>query len=441
MHGVDGAMALVPVLGGVLALLCLGAAYRSGRKARLIENLPTCSTHGVFIGLVELKGTAESSEPLTSFLASVRCVQFTWRVEEHWSRTVTETYRDSNGRTQTRTRRESGWKSVATGGDAEPFYLKDECGVVLVRPEGAKIESKRVFEKSCGRSDPLYYEKGPAGAVAHSDHRRRFIEEAIPLHHEIYVMGQARERQDMVAPEIAHDTAAPMFLISTRTEAQIRAGHRCAYWVWTVLGMVLFVAGLLIFLREGLNVGGGSMIGPLLGAGGYGTAALGAWVWLSYNSLIDLRQRVRRAWSQVDVQLKRRNDLIPRLVEVVQALRSHEADTQGALAQLRSQLAATAPGETGPDPHGLGKMLLALRERYPELKAQEGFTRLQDNLVDTENRIALARGYFNEIATHFNTRLQTVPERFVAQLARMQPKPLMAAAEFERAPLRVKLAE
>jgi hypothetical protein len=183
------------------------------------------------------------------------------------------------------------------------------------------------------------------------------------------------------------------------------------------------------------------MIGPLLGAGGYGTAALGAWVWLSYNSLIDLRQRVRRAWSQVDVQLKRRNDLIPRLVEVVQALRSHEADTQGALAQLRSQLAATAPGETGPDPHGLGKMLLALRERYPELKAQEGFTRLQDNLVDTENRIALARGYFNEIATHFNTRLQTVPERFVAQLARMQPKPLMAAAEFERAPLRVKLAE
>jgi hypothetical protein len=441
MHGVDGAMALVPVLGGVLALLCLGAAYRSGRKARLIENLPTCSTHGVFIGLVELKGTAESSEPLTSFLASVRCVQFTWRVEEHWSRTVTETYRDSNGRTQTRTRRESGWKSVATGGDAEPFYLKDECGVVLVRPEGAKIESKRVFEKSCGRSDPLYYGKGPAGAVAHSDHRRRFIEEAIPLHHEIYVMGQARERQDMVAPEIAHDTAAPMFLISTRTEAQIRAGHRCAYWVWTVLGMVLFVAGLMIFLREGLNVGGGSMIGPLLGAGGYGTAALGAWVWLSYNSLIDLRQRVRRAWSQVDVQLKRRNDLIPRLVEVVQALRSHEADTQGALAQLRSQLAATAPGETGPDPHGLGKMLLALRERYPELKAQEGFTRLQDNLVDTENRIALARGYFNEIATHFNTRLQTVPERFVAQLARMQPKPLMAAAEFERAPLRVKLAE
>ena len=73
-------MVLVPLLGGVWALLCLGAAYRSGRRARLIENLPTCSTHGIFIGLVELKGTAESSAPLTSCLASMRCVQFAWQV-------------------------------------------------------------------------------------------------------------------------------------------------------------------------------------------------------------------------------------------------------------------------------------------------------------------------------------------------------------------------
>lgn len=441
MHGVDGAMVLVPLLGGVLALLCLGAAYRSGHKARLIENLPTCSTHGIFIGLVELKGNAESSAPMTSFLASVRCVQFTWRVEEHWSRTVTETYRDNNGQTRTRTRHESGWKTVGTGDDAQPFYLKDEHGVVLVRPDGAKIEPKRVFEKSCGRSDPLYYAKGPAGAVANSDHRRRFVEEAIPLHHAIYVMGQARERDDIVAPEIAHDPTAPIFLISTRSEAQIRASHRVAYWVWTMVGLVMFVAGLVIFLHEGQGAGDLSMVGPGLGVAGYVTAAIGAWVWLSYNSLIDLRQRVRRAWSQVDVQLKRRIDLIPPLVEVVQALRTHETETQTALTELRAQLAATAPGEAGPDPHGLGTMLLALREQYPELKAQDGFARLQHNLTDTENRIALARGYFNEIATHFNTRLQSVPERFVAQLARMQPKPLMATAAFERAPVQVALAD
>jgi hypothetical protein len=254
-------------------------------------------------------------------------------------------------------------------------------------------------------------------------------------------MGQARERQDIVAPEIAHDPAAPIFLISTRTEAQVRAGHRMAYWVWTILGLILFVTGMVVFLRVVGSTRDLTFVGPGMGAAGYLGVAICTWVWLSYNSLIDLRQRVRRAWSQIDIQLKRRNDLIRPLVAVVQAMRSHEADTQAALAELRSQLTATEPGEAGPDPHGLGTMLMALREKYPELNAQEGFAILQHNLIDTENRIALARGYFNEIATHFNTRLQTVPDRFVGRLAGMQPKVLMSAAEFERASVQVVLAE
>jgi hypothetical protein len=441
MHGADGPILFVPILGGVLAWLCLWAAYRSGRRARLIENLPTCTTQGVFIGLVELKGTAESSMPLTSFLAEARCVHFDWHVEERWSRTVQETYRDKDGKTRTRTRHESGWKTVGHGGEAQPFYLKDKEGVVLVRPEKAEIEAIRVFERTCGRTDPLYYAKGPRAAVMDSDHRRRFFEQAIPLHQTIYVMGQAREREDVVAAEIAHDPMAPIFLISTRTEAQIRSGHRWADWGWTILGLILFVAGLAIVSHADRGAVGFSPIGPVVGACAYVVAAVGAWFWLSYNSLIDLRQRVRRAWSQVEVQLKRRNDLIPTLVEVVKALRSHEAETQTALAELRTQLNATAPGETGPDPHGLGGRLLALSERYPDLKAVQGFQSLQRNLADTENRIALARGYFNEITTHFNTRLQTVPDRFVAQLAGMKPKPLMAAAEFERAGVKVNLAD
>jgi hypothetical protein len=441
MHGADGAILFVPVLGGVFAWLCLWAAYRSGHKARLIENLPTCTTQGVFIGLVELKGTAQSSLPLTSFLAEARCVYFDWRVEERWSRTVHETYRDSDGKTRTRTRRESGWKTVGNGGEAQPFYLKDKEGVVLVRPEKARIEAVRVFEQTCGRSDPLYYAKGPRAAVINSDHRRRFVEQAIPLHQTLYVMGQAREREDMVAAEIAHDPMAPIFLISTRTEAQIRSGHRWAYWGWNILGLILFVAGLVIVSHAHRGAGAVSLFGLVVGGCGYVAAAAGTWLWLAYNSLIDLRQRVRRAWSQVEIQLKRRNDLIPTLVEVVKALRSHEAETQTALAELRTQLSATAPGEAGPDPHGMGGMLLGLSERYPDLKAVQGFAGLQRNLADTENRIALARGYFNEIATHFNTRLQIVPERFVAQLAGMKPKPLMATAEFERAAVRVTLAD
>jgi len=440
MDAVTSPTVWVPLVGALLALLCLWLAYRAGRKSRLIENIPTSTTQGVFIGLVELKGTAESTAPLTSYLAERPCVYYAWTVEEHWSRTVTETYRDGRGNARTRTRRESGWKTVASGGEMQPFYLKDAEGVVWIQPEGAAIETLQMFHQSCGPADPLYFAKGPAHSVSDSDHRRRFIEQAVPLHQAIYVMGQARERSDVVAPEIARDDHAPMFLISVRTEEQIRSGHRFAHGAWTVFGLVLWMAGLVILFRM-RNASAAVPVGMVaLGGFGYLAAAGLAWLWLAYNSLIDLRQRVRRAWSQVDVQLKRRSDLIPNLVEVIQALRGHETETQTALAGLRAQLEATPPGVTGPDAHAISARLRALIERHPELKAQDGFVQLQRNLADTENRIALARGYFNEITTHYNTRLETVPERFVARLAVMKPQALMAAAEFERAPVAVELA-
>jgi hypothetical protein len=433
-------MTIVPLAGTVVALLCLWAAYRTGRRVRLMENIPTSTTQGVFIGLVELKGTAESTHPLVSHLAAQPCVYYAWTVDEHWSRTVTETYRDAKGNRRTRTRRESGWKTVASGGELAPFYLKDADGEVLIQPEGATIETLEVFHETCGPDAPLYYAKGPPDAVSHSDHRRRFIEQALPLHRPIYVMGQARERTDVVAAEIAHDPLAPMFLISVRTEEQIRSGHRFAYWGWTVFGLLLCLVAWGFYLRAASGADALPVGGLLLGGAGYLAAAAGGWLWLAYNSLVDLRQRVHRAWSQVEVQLKRRHDLIPSLVEVVRSSKAHEAETQTALAGLRAQLSATPPGRDGPDYEGLTAPLRALIERYPELQAQEGFDALQRNLADTENRIALARGYFNEIATHFNTRLETVPERFVARLAGMQPQVLMAAARFERAALEINLA-
>src|SRR5690348_6038361 len=105
----------LPLAGALLSVFCLIGAFRAGRKRRFIDNLPTCKTTGVFIGLVEVKGTAESGRPLISYLAERECVAYQWSVEEHWSRTVTETYTDQNGKTQTRTRQESGWTTVAQG--------------------------------------------------------------------------------------------------------------------------------------------------------------------------------------------------------------------------------------------------------------------------------------------------------------------------------------
>lgn len=439
MQGAEGSLVLPIVVSSVLALVFLAGGYRTGRRGKLIENIPTSSTAGVFIGLVELKGVIESAKPLTSHLSACSCVHFHWKVEEHWSRTVTETYRDSKGRTRTRTRRQSGWKTVASGGQTMPFYLRDQDGTLLIRPDEATLQPLSVFSRTCGMSDPLYYGKGPPGAVMHSDFRRRFSEVALPVGQTIYVMGQARERPDVVAPEIAHDPEAPMFLISVHGEQQIQSRHRLGFIGWNVGGLVA-VAASLGFLARGFSADT-TFYTLILVAGAvvYVQLAGIAWLWMAYNSLIDLRQRVHRAWSQVDVQLKRRHDLIPALAEVVQGLQGHEREVQVELANLRTQLSATSPGEDGPDHHGVAASIRVLAENYPELKAIDGFEALQKNLTDTEQRIALARGYFNEIATHFNTRLQTVPERFVGQLAKMKPRALLAAQDFERAPVKVEI--
>jgi hypothetical protein len=429
----------LPLLGAVLALVSLIFAFRDGRRRRLIENLPTSKTSGVFIGLVEVKGTAESAQPLTSYLAEQACVHYAWTVEEHWSRTVTETYTDDKGHVQTRTRTESGWAQVASGGEMMPFYLQDDCGVILVRPDGAKIEPLKIFDTICTPLNPLYYGKGPAMPVMDSTLQRHFLELAIPLKTNLFVMGQARERQDVVAPEIAADKNAPMFLISTRTAEQVSSGMKWGARGWILFGLVAAVGGTL--WRDGeLNVDLAARVLVYVAiAAGYFFTGLLAWVWMVFNSLVDLRQRVRAAWALVDIQLKRRFDLIPNLVNCVKGYRDHEASLQTELAALRSQLNATAPGVAGPDPGAVSAQVVAIAERYPELKADTAFLSLQKTLSDTEQRIALARSYFNDIATHYNTRLETVPERFVAALGAMKPQALMEANDFERAPVTVNL--
>jgi hypothetical protein len=427
----------LPLAGSFLALLCLFAAFRTGRRRRLIDCLPTSKTTGVFIGLVELKGTAEVAQPLTSFLAEAPCVHFHWSVQEHWSRTVTETYTDEKGNTRTRTRHESGWTTIAENGQMIPFYLQDDCGEVLVRPEGAKIEPAEMFDLTVGIGDPLYYGKGPAMPVPNSDFRRRFYEAGIRHHAKVYLVGQARERQDVVAPEIAADDNAPMFLISTRSEEQVSSGMKWGERGWTFLGLVLSV-GSVVWHDIALNIRWEDQLPLYFGVGfAFAVCAAFAWLWMVYNSLVDVRQRVRQAWSLVDVQLQRRHDLIPNLVTVVKGYRDYEQRLQPELAALRSEAMATPPGVSGPDFNAVSKTVIAIAERYPDLKANENFLALQKSLSDTEQRIALARSYFNDIATHYNTQLEVVPECYVAMLGGMKPQTLMAANDFERAPVKI----
>ena len=428
------------VLGSLAALGCLIGVFWALRHKRIIDDLPTSMTQGVFIGLAELKGTAESETPLTSYLAGALCVQYAWQIDEHWSRTVTETYTDSKGHTQTRTRTESGWTKVAGDSQSIPFYLKDDTGVIRVVPDGAKIHSVKTYDETASRGSSLYFGKGPEHEIANSTHKRRFHETALSLHTVLYVMGQARERQDVVAAEIAHDKNAPMFLISTQTEKQVSAGYGRWFWLLLVLGLICAIGGAVASDMLG-NINKWLSWQPfvLASVGLLVVLAIG-WVWTVYNSLINLHHRLEQGWSQVDVQLKRRHDLIPNLVQTVEGYRAYESETQRLLTELRMQAEATPQGVAGPDFKGIAPMLRVTIERYPDLKASESFLRLQQALVDAEQRIALARDYFNDIATFYNTRLGIVPDRFVAGLARLHSQTLMSAADFERAPIQVKLA-
>ena len=423
---------MLPLLIGSLASVgCLVGAFVCLRRKRLIDDLPTSRTQGVFIGLTELKGSAESETPLTSYLGGLRCVQYEWKVEEHWSRTVT--YVDSKG---VHTHTESGWTVVAKGGENPPFYLKDDTGIIRIVPEGASIHGVSSFNCTCGMKDPVYFAKGPASAIANSTHQRRFKESALPLHVPLYIMGQARECKDIVAAEIACDKGAPIFIISTKTEKQITTTYVWLIWLWLILGLLFSLGG--VFISKANAAGAALSWQPfVIATGGYLVALTLGWTWTVYNSLVTLRNRVNQAWSQVDIQLKRRADLIPNLVKCVEGYSSHEKSVQELVATMRSQ---TEISVGKGDLRGYGPALLAVAERYPLLKADQSFLALQKSLSDTEQRIALARGYFNDIVTFYNTRLEVIPDRFVGRMARLFRQNLLRTADLERAPIEVHLA-
>jgi LemA protein len=141
------------------------------------------------------------------------------------------------------------------------------------------------------------------------------------------------------------------------------------------------------------------------------------WVIGTYNSLIGGRNRVQESWSDIDVQLKRRYDLIPNLVETVKGYAAHEKETLDAVIQARSKaMGAQTVAEHAQAENMLSgalKSLFALAEAYPQLRAVESFSKLQDELSDTENKIQAARRFYNTNVMAFNTKLQMFPTNLI----------------------------
>ncbi len=158
---------------------------------------------------------------------------------------------------------------------------------------------------------------------------------------------------------------------------------------------------------------------------------------LAYNSIVRLRNQVDNGWSQIDVQIKRRADLIPNLVETVKGYAAHESGTFEAVVQARNaSITATSPAEAaaaeGPINAALGK-LFALAEAYPDLKADANFRQLQEEITSTEDRIAYARQFYNDSVTHFHNKIDTFPGVFVAKMGNFPHRELFEAADADRA--------
>jgi LemA protein len=163
---------------------------------------------------------------------------------------------------------------------------------------------------------------------------------------------------------------------------------------------------------------------------------------LLYNNLVRLRNRIEGAWAQIDVQLKRRYDLIPNLVETVKGYASHERETLDAVVRARNAAgAASGPADQAQAETQVTaalRQVFALSEAYPDLKANQGFLQLQEELSGTESRISYARQYYNDTVLRYNTKIQTFPAVVIANAMQFKEREYFEADDTSRGPVQVK---
>ncbi len=174
----------------------------------------------------------------------------------------------------------------------------------------------------------------------------------------------------------------------------------------------------------GAGLLGGAVLVVLLVLAGV-VAVVALWFVFTYNGLVRLRNQVKNAWSQIDVQLKRRYDLIPNLIETVKGYAAPEKETFERVVQARQRGIDASNVKDQQEAEnmitGALRKLFALSEAYPDLKANENFLALQEELSSTENKIGFARQYYNDTVKDFNTRQEMFPANLVASMLGFQP--------------------
>lgn len=437
-------MAVVAVAALVL-LLAGGFGLAMWRRRWLIADLPTSDAAHVFVGMNEVAGTAVPfDQPIVAPYSATECV---------WYRSVLEREVRSNNDNRR-------WKTEADHQSEAPFWIEDRTGRILVRPKGASVDAPRRHRTEHGGRPQRYGRMsvlsslagtGSLPALSVDTSRYRTTEWYLLPGDPVYALGEATMRTDAVALELA--PSDPVTGVKKRPLLLCHGDERTAARRTSAIAVLLLLLTMAAAatlpaafhaLREAQDDGPApgapplleSQRGAMLVAAGLVVGVLAVlYVVRLFNRLVSVRNRAQAAWSLIDIHLRRRHDLLPRLAEVVAGAAGHEHDVQAEVARLRTRGALGAP-EALPDrstieategvdrADGAGAArLLAVAEAYPALRADEGFRALQAELVRTEDGVAFARGFYNDAINVLRDRRQRFPGLVLAPLV---PVPSLA---------------
>ncbi len=386
---------LLPI-GFVLASLFAWFALRLIRIKRIQENLPTSKTAGVTYGLAEVVGSLDNEDGHELFKGPVSGVLCCWYRE------LVEEKRGSG--------KNSKWVTIRDETRKQPFVIKDDEGEIRAFPGHADIITKHRTSERRGN--------------------RRYTEWRLSPGDELYVLGKARldkTRGDSLV--FGHEKGSP-YIIANIPEAAVMLQK-------AIKGMGLLAVGIsLLFLATiwlSGSGGGFSSVDFLLAAAIAPLLLTAVMFVLMYNDLVFLRERCERNWSNIQVSLKKRADLIPRLEAVVKEYMTHETHLQQGLALLRArsgEISTTGDMDQYMAAEHVSIAELSARiEQYPELKATAMIQDFHRRLVKLENEVALIRSGFNDAVTQYKTRLGTFPDNILARLFRFSPRPLLSYSE------------
>ncbi|HEY4376473.1 MAG TPA: LemA family protein [Acidimicrobiales bacterium] len=451
----------------IVALVLASIAFwKAWLRKWEVDDTPTSTCRGVFFGRNEVDAPAQPTQPLSSPLDRVPCVWFQWHLERY----------QSNGKS-------SSWVTVEKRATAAPFWLQDPSGRVLVRPRGAEIEAhdsgdRRIdrnyavpytiwqlrqwtlvgedqIERQQSMADAAFREQPGQGHWFHTDigiplhalsGRYRISEHVIPIGQPTYLLGDAQPRPEAPGLEFVAGDGHHLFLSDKSERAVSKSAGRSTFW--------LMLASLALSAVLALLVSTSATHHPRPWWAAVSLVAELAVLFVVYgtkvfNREVAVKEQAAKAWSMIDVSLRRRNDLLPNLGEVAAAYAAHEQATQESVAALRAGAVLPAAETLPSDAHlqavqasdraarTSAHTVFALAEAYPDLKANTVFLDLQRRITDTENLVASSRQFYNDAITVLRDRRQTFPGNLVAWMVKVPSWQLFEAEEAAAAPVAI----